>query len=170
MVKSIHATRPAYVELHKLEERYGLDPMAMTGESFLVALAQKFYRGNLYSAADRLIGDFRKGNLGPITLEGPPPIDDLDRQIARAWERRKEDEAARKAREEEEAALAEEEGEEDEEEGEELEHSSFEGDEGEEEEHDGEGDAESESPESQTFITTPAVDLLRVGVGEFEGW
>lgn len=74
MLKHVHALRPMYVNIDKLYERYQIDAKIMTGEEYLHALAAKLYRGNLYSAADRLMADFRKGHLGPITLETPPEV------------------------------------------------------------------------------------------------
>jgi ribosome biogenesis GTPase A len=73
MLKATAAAKPGYVDLDKVAQRYQLDVRAMTGDEFLHALAAKLYRGNLYSAADRLMGDFRRGLLGAVTLELPPP-------------------------------------------------------------------------------------------------
>lgn len=38
-------------------------------------VAKKLYRGNLYSAADRILNDFRKGQFGHLALEVPPEIE-----------------------------------------------------------------------------------------------
>lgn len=76
MLKAVHRQRPGYVKLENVEQRYQLDPRTMTGEEYLHALASKLYRGNLYSAADRLMSDFRKGHFGPVTLEVPLKVKD----------------------------------------------------------------------------------------------
>ena len=41
----------------------------MSGEQAVLRIAEKYYRGNEISAADRLLGDFRKGLLGSGSLE-----------------------------------------------------------------------------------------------------
>ena len=57
---------------HPLRSRYKLDPTSQTGESYLHALAQSHFQGNLERTASRLLQDFRKGLLGAIPLELPP--------------------------------------------------------------------------------------------------
>ena len=84
MLCRVHESRPGYVDLSRLQQRYQLDPWILTGEEFLHALAAKLYRGNLYSAADRLMSDFRKGHFGPVTLEVPPEIDEGEAALAAA--------------------------------------------------------------------------------------
>ncbi len=116
MLKATAAARPGYVDLDRVSERYQLDARAMTGDEFLHALAAKLYRGNLYSAADRLMGDFRRGLLGAVTLELPPPVAEAEEGagvVAPGAEARAEAEADAEARrrqleeeEEEEAAAA----------------------------------------------------------------
>lgn len=52
--------------------RYGLDPAELTGESYLEDLAALKYQGDSERAARQLLNDYRKGNLGAISLELPP--------------------------------------------------------------------------------------------------
>lgn len=59
--------------LQKLTDRYGLDPAELTGESYVEALAEAKHHGESDRAARQILNDFRKGNLGPIALEIPPP-------------------------------------------------------------------------------------------------
>ncbi|MBE9098699.1 ribosome biogenesis GTPase YlqF [Vacuolonema iberomarrocanum] len=55
-----------------LRSRYGLSPDDMTGESYLVALAESRHSGDVERTAREMLTDFRKGNLGAIPLELPP--------------------------------------------------------------------------------------------------
>lgn len=55
-----------------LNDRYGLDPSDLTGESYVAALAEQKYQGNSERSAVQILNDFRKGILGPISLEIPP--------------------------------------------------------------------------------------------------
>ena len=43
----------------------------MTGDDIVYEIAQKYYRGNMTSASDKLLADFRKGYLGYCSLESP---------------------------------------------------------------------------------------------------
>lgn len=52
--------------------RYQVDPVMYTGESYLQALAEHRYQGDLERTARHLLTDFRKGLLGTIPLELPP--------------------------------------------------------------------------------------------------
>lgn len=56
-----------------LKIRYELDPTSFTGEEYLYALAGDRHQGNVERTARELLNDFRKGLLGPIPLELPPP-------------------------------------------------------------------------------------------------
>lgn len=56
-----------------LKMRYELDPTSFTGEDYLHALAGDRHQGNVERTARELLNDFRKGLLGPIPLELPPP-------------------------------------------------------------------------------------------------
>lgn len=44
------------------------------GEEIVYELASKVYKGNSISAADKLLGDFRKNMYGASSLEAPPKI------------------------------------------------------------------------------------------------
>lgn len=55
-----------------LYTRYQLDPVMYTGESYLHALAEHRYKGDVERTARHLLTDFRKGLLGTIPLELPP--------------------------------------------------------------------------------------------------
>ncbi|MEW6491470.1 MAG: ribosome biogenesis GTPase YlqF [Cyanobacteriota bacterium] len=55
-----------------LKTRYELDPIAFSGEDYLVALAEYRHQGNVERTARQLLNDFRKGLLGTIPLELPP--------------------------------------------------------------------------------------------------
>ncbi|MBC7880809.1 MAG: ribosome biogenesis GTPase YlqF [Anaerolineae bacterium] len=55
----------------RLNERFGVEVGSLTGESWLEAVAEKKYQGNIERAADHLLLDFRKGQLGRISLETP---------------------------------------------------------------------------------------------------
>ncbi|CAM9867311.1 unnamed protein product [Ectocarpus sp. 12 AP-2014] len=63
---------PGYVSLDAVATRYGIDPRRHSGEEYLHLVAQKMYFGEKNSAADKLLGDFRKGHLGFLSLEAPP--------------------------------------------------------------------------------------------------
>jgi len=57
----------------------------MTGDEIVFEVAKKTYQGNSISAADKLLGDFRKGFMGYGSLESPLqapkwPISPSDRQ------------------------------------------------------------------------------------------
>ncbi len=52
--------------------RYNLDPTPLTGESYLETLAEQNYQSDVERAARQILNDFRKGNLGAMTLECPP--------------------------------------------------------------------------------------------------
>jgi ribosome biogenesis GTPase A len=55
-----------------LHSRYGLDPLEMTGEEFIIKLARFKYNNDLERSARQLLQDFRKGYLGAVSLEYPP--------------------------------------------------------------------------------------------------
>lgn len=54
-----------------LESRYKLDPLSMTGESYVYNLGNK-YKGDKERAARQLLNDFRTGLIGTIPLEFTP--------------------------------------------------------------------------------------------------
>lgn len=55
-----------------LLDRYGLDALDMTGEEFVIKLAQTRYNNDQERVARQILQDFRKGYLGKISLEYPP--------------------------------------------------------------------------------------------------
>lgn len=55
-----------------LQSRYQVDPLAMTGESYIERLGSDRYQGDKERAALQLLNDFRKGFMGEIALEFPP--------------------------------------------------------------------------------------------------
>ncbi len=55
-----------------LEDRYGVNPSAYEGETYLVAVADHKHQGDVERSARSLLQDFRKGTLGAIALEIPP--------------------------------------------------------------------------------------------------
>ena len=54
-----------------LESRYKLDPLSMTGESYVYDLGNNLYKGDKERAARQLLNDFRTGSIGAIPLEFP---------------------------------------------------------------------------------------------------
>lgn len=44
----------------------------MTGESYLVAVAEQQHQGDVERTARQLLNDFRRGDLGKLSLEFPP--------------------------------------------------------------------------------------------------
>jgi ribosome biogenesis GTPase A len=55
-----------------LLDRYGLDALDMTGEEFVIKLAETKYNNDRERVARQLLQDFRKGYLGKVSLEYPP--------------------------------------------------------------------------------------------------
>jgi len=54
-----------------LRSRYDVALADLTGESYLVALAEQRYQNDVERAARQLLNDYRKGNLGALPLELP---------------------------------------------------------------------------------------------------
>lgn len=69
----LEATSDGLVSLQVLRNRYELDPTPMSGEDYLQTLAQLKYQGDVERTSRHLLTDFRKGILGAIALELPPP-------------------------------------------------------------------------------------------------
>ena len=63
-----------FVDMRRIIERYGLPYSDLTGEQIVYDVAEKFYQGNSISAADKLLGDFRKGFVGYGSLEAPATL------------------------------------------------------------------------------------------------
>lgn len=68
-LNALHRTAKYYVDMSRIVDRYNLDFTKMTGDEIVYEIGQKFYKGNIISAADKLLGDFRKGLLGYGSLE-----------------------------------------------------------------------------------------------------
>lgn len=56
-----------------LKNRYELDSQPFTGEDYLQALADFRHQGDIERTARQMLNEFRKGMLGAIPLELPPP-------------------------------------------------------------------------------------------------
>ncbi|MGJ3254168.1 MAG: ribosome biogenesis GTPase YlqF [Elainellaceae cyanobacterium] len=72
LLKQLQTEFPEAMPDRPLQSRYTLDSESLTGESYLVAIAQQNYQEDVERAARQLLNDFRKGNLGAIALELPP--------------------------------------------------------------------------------------------------
>ncbi|MBD1937300.1 ribosome biogenesis GTPase YlqF [Microcoleus sp. FACHB-68] len=70
----LEATSEGIVSLNLLQSRYELDPISIEGDEYLQALAKLRYKGDVERTARQLLTDFRKGLLGQIPLELPPPV------------------------------------------------------------------------------------------------
>jgi len=64
LLKQLQSDRP-------LAARYGVDSAELTGASYLEALAERKYKGDVERSARQILNDFRKGILGTIALELP---------------------------------------------------------------------------------------------------
>ncbi|BBD58609.1 ribosome biogenesis GTP-binding protein YlqF [Nostoc sp. HK-01] len=73
-LNEIHITANHLLPESPLQLRYGLDSTPYTGESYLEALAEHRYNGDVERAARQLFTDYRKGLLGTIPLELPPNL------------------------------------------------------------------------------------------------
>lgn len=70
-INNLHRRHPAYINMRHILDRYQLPFDKMTGDEMVYEFAEKVYRGNSISAADKLLGDFRKGLLKFGSLECP---------------------------------------------------------------------------------------------------
>ncbi len=68
----LEATAGHLLPKSPLRSRYGLDATNVTGEDYLLTLANEKFKGDTERAARQLLNDFRKGLLGSIPLELPP--------------------------------------------------------------------------------------------------
>jgi ribosome biogenesis GTPase A len=71
-LKQLHTQAPDLFPQLPLQARYALDPLPLTGESYIETLAQERYQADKERTANQLLNDFRKGLLGAIGLELPP--------------------------------------------------------------------------------------------------
>jgi ribosome biogenesis GTPase A len=74
LLKDIYSHRKANVDMRRIEERYKFSFHDKTGEEIVYQLSESSYHGNLISASDKLLGDFRRGFLGSCSLENAPFI------------------------------------------------------------------------------------------------
>ncbi|PFH34363.1 hypothetical protein BESB_075150 [Besnoitia besnoiti] len=81
---AVWAKRPAYVPLMRLNERYGVHPLArgvtaddLSGCEFLHRLAAAKHDFCTGAASERVLTDFVKGYLGRMTLEVPPSREEV---------------------------------------------------------------------------------------------
>lgn len=70
-LKQIHVQAPEVLPELPLQARYALDPMPLTGESYVANLAEQRHQGDKERTANQLLNDFRKGLLGALPLELP---------------------------------------------------------------------------------------------------
>ncbi|MBD2446273.1 ribosome biogenesis GTPase YlqF [Nostoc sp. FACHB-152] len=71
-LNEIHITENNLLPESPLQLRYNFESTSYTGESYLEALAEHRYQGDVERTARQLLTDFRKGLLGPVPLELPP--------------------------------------------------------------------------------------------------
>ncbi len=71
-LKALQDQASEFMPSQPLQSRYTLSPETMTGESYLVTLAETRHQGDVERTARELLNDFRKGTLGTIPLELPP--------------------------------------------------------------------------------------------------
>ncbi|NEP17385.1 MAG: ribosome biogenesis GTPase YlqF [Leptolyngbya sp. SIO4C1] len=74
LLKRLDADAPGRALLSPLQTRYGIAPQPLSGESYLVEVAQAKYQADVERAARQLLNDFRKGELGKLSLEFPPEL------------------------------------------------------------------------------------------------
>eukprot|EP01038_Epipyxis_sp_PR26KG_P014669 gene14669-19707_t len=68
-LNGLHRKQAGYVNMKKIIERYDMPFDSLSGEEIVYNVAERYYQGNTISAADKLLGDFRKGLLGYGSLE-----------------------------------------------------------------------------------------------------
>ena len=68
-LNQLYQQHPSYVDMKHIITRYKLPFTELTGDEIVYHLAEAFYTGNSLSAADKILGDFRKGLLGYGSLE-----------------------------------------------------------------------------------------------------
>jgi ribosome biogenesis GTPase A len=72
LMNELNRNTKSYINMKKINDRYGFSFDTMTGEEIVYKVAENVYSGNLISAADKLLGDFRKGFMGSVSLESAP--------------------------------------------------------------------------------------------------
>lgn len=75
-INAIAKEKKDYVSMTKIKKRYNMfDFQEMPGEDILHTLAARRYDDEINTAANVLLSDFRKGEMGLIGLESPPPLE-----------------------------------------------------------------------------------------------
>lgn len=72
LLKDLEKTEPGKTNSDRWKHRYNTDPDGITGESYLVEMADQQYQGDSERAARQFLNDFRRGDLGNLSLEFPP--------------------------------------------------------------------------------------------------
>lgn len=73
-INRIHRLNPSYVDMNRILERYKMPFNDMNGDEIVYEMAERVYRSNTISAADKLLADFRRGLLSYGSLESPKDI------------------------------------------------------------------------------------------------
>jgi len=68
-INIIHRRHKAHVDMSRINERYKFAFDELSGEEIVFKVAANVYQGNQISAADKILGDFRKGLMGLCSLE-----------------------------------------------------------------------------------------------------
>lgn len=72
LLKALQEDHPTVPYEQALQERYGLSLRDLTGESFVMTLADQRHQQDAEKAARRILNDYRVGHLGSLPLEWPP--------------------------------------------------------------------------------------------------
>ena len=68
-INMIYKKHHDHVDMAHIRDRYKIDFDQMSGDEIIYKVADIVYQGNQISAADKILGDFRKGLLGFCSLE-----------------------------------------------------------------------------------------------------
>eukprot|EP01032_Pedospumella_encystans_P008792 gene8792-10401_t len=68
-INMIYKKHNDHVDMAHIRDRYKIDFDQMSGDEIIYKVADIVYQGNQISAADKILGDFRKGLLGFCSLE-----------------------------------------------------------------------------------------------------
>lgn len=72
LLKQLEVTSPEIKMTEALCDRYRVDARQVSGETYLVQVADANHKGDVERTARQLLQDFRKGDLGQLPLELPP--------------------------------------------------------------------------------------------------
>ena len=138
-LNSLYRDHPSYVKMAEIKKRFGKfeedEFTELSGEEIVYRFADIKYQGNSISAADKLLGEFRKGLLGYSSLEAPPPsFFNLQREHSKKKQVNDESSSYSRAKEDEIEI------------------------------------AESRQKERESEAKSPAINILDVGKGNYEGW